>query len=66
MYNRIEESNQCSYCGRSLSYVGMKNGEHLLECIECGTRYTVRESYSVDRANHAVFDGYSEPVKYCM
>ena len=50
-------------CGGALSHVGSVNTLDMFECIECGTRYSVRRRYKLDANNHAVFDGYDEPVR---
>lgn len=63
MYYKFEERNSCPQCGGVLSHVGSVNTLDMFECIECGTRYSVRRRYKLDANNHAVFDGYDEPVR---
>lgn len=63
MYYKFEERNCCSQCGGALSHVGSINTLEMFECIECGTRYSVKRRYRLDSENHAVFDGYDEPVR---
>lgn len=56
MYYKFEERNSCPQCGGALSHVGSVNTLDMFECIECGTRYSVRRRYKLDANNHAVFD----------
>lgn len=56
MYYKFEERNCCPQCGGALSHVGSINTLEMFECIECGTRYSVKRRYRLDSENHAVFD----------
>lgn len=42
MYYKFEERNCCPQCGGALSHVGSINTLEMFECIECGTRYSVK------------------------
>ena len=59
MYYKFEERNCCPQCGGALSHVGSINTLEMFECIE----YSVKRRYRLDSENHAVFDGYDEPVR---